>query len=160
MGVLEEQICISIKFWHNPNSEWQFLLTYLLYFLFLMPFFKVLKNSELKYKFFEKSWCTQNQNFWTFCPINSNMTMKNFRGIGFLCFGTSCMDIPKPWGSRKKIFMIIFEFFGQFYFQNDVFKLQDILLWGDLSIPWNELESFQTFLILQIWDKPEVLKIF
>jgi hypothetical protein len=44
--------------------------------------------------------------------------------------------------------MAIFEFVGQFFFQNDVFKLRALD------------QSFQIFLILQISDKPEVIKRF
>jgi hypothetical protein len=54
--------------------------------------------------------------------------------------------------------MTIFEFIGTFYSQNFVFKLREVL--GSeysFSIP---LGSFQTILILQVWDKPEVFKIF
>jgi hypothetical protein len=57
--------------------------------------------------------------------------------------------------------MVIFEFFGQFFFQNDVLKLQEGF--SELEIRvflGNGLGSFQTFLILQISNKPDVLKIF
>jgi hypothetical protein len=57
--------------------------------------------------------------------------------------------------------MTVFEFFGQFFFQNDVFKLQEVI--SELEIrEFLEigLGSFQSFLILQIWDKPGVLKRF
>jgi hypothetical protein len=58
-------------------------------------------------------------------------------------------------------FITIYEFVGQFFFQNDVFKLQEVF--SDLEIRvflGNGLESFQTFLILQIQDELEVLKRF
>jgi hypothetical protein len=58
------------------------------------------------------------------------------------------------------MFMVIFEFVGQFFFQNDVFKIQeDFSGHGIRVFLKNELGSFQTFLILQISDKPEMLKI-
>jgi hypothetical protein len=59
------------------------------------------------------------------------------------------------------IFMIIFELFGQFFFQNDVFKLQeDFSELGIRVFLEDGLGGFQTFLILQIWDKLEKLKTF
>jgi hypothetical protein len=64
---------------------------------------------------------------------------------------------PYTW----KIFMTIFELVGQFFFQNNIFKLQEDF--SELRIRVileNGIGSFQTFLILQIWDKPEVLKRF
>jgi hypothetical protein len=64
---------------------------------------------------------------------------------------------PYTW----KIFMTIFEFVGQFFFQNDVFEIQeDFSELGIRVFLENGLGSFQTFLILQIWDKTEVLKRF
>jgi hypothetical protein len=57
--------------------------------------------------------------------------------------------------------MAIFEFVGQFFFQNDGFKLQEVF--SELEIRVfieNGLISFQTFHILQISDKPKVLKLF
>jgi hypothetical protein len=59
------------------------------------------------------------------------------------------------------IFMTVFEFIGQFCFQNNIFKLQEVF--SELGIRVfleNGLENFQTFLILQILDKPEMLKRF
>jgi hypothetical protein len=61
----------------------------------------------------------------------------------------------------EKIFMAVFAFIGQFFFQNNVFKLQEIF--SELEIIVfieNGLGSFQPFLILQISDKPEALKRF
>jgi hypothetical protein len=58
----------------------------------------------------------------------------------------------------RKIFMTIFEFIGQFFFQNVIYKLQKYL--SELGIKVfleNGLGSFLTFLILQIRDKLEVL---
>jgi hypothetical protein len=47
--------------------------------------------------------------------------------------------------------MIIFEFIGQFFFQNDVFKLQEVFLEHRIRVfRENGLGSFQTFLISQI----------
>jgi hypothetical protein len=64
---------------------------------------------------------------------------------------------PYAW----KIFITLFELFGQFFFQNDIFKLQeDFSELGIRVILENDIGSFQTFLILQIWDEPEVLKRF
>jgi hypothetical protein len=64
---------------------------------------------------------------------------------------------PYTW----KIFMTIFKFVGQFFFQNDVFKLQeDFSELGLIVFLKNGIGSFQTFLILHIWDKREVLKRF
>jgi hypothetical protein len=52
-------------------------------------------------------------------------------------------------------------FNGQFFFQNDVFNLQKYFSEHEIRVfIENELESFHTFFILQIWDKPEVIKIF
>jgi hypothetical protein len=59
---------------------------------------------------------------------------------------------------KRKFFINIFEFIGQFYFQSDIFKLQEFV--SELGITVfreNGLGSFQTFLILQIWEKPELL---
>jgi hypothetical protein len=55
----------------------------------------------------------------------------------------------------EKIFITVFEFIGQFYFQNDVFIRQEVF--SELE---NGLGIFHTFLILQILDKPQVLKRF
>jgi hypothetical protein len=60
--------------------------------------------------------------------------------------------------SWEKFFMAIFEFVGQFLFRNVVFKLQEDF--SEHGILENGLGSFQTFIILQILDKPEVLKRF
>jgi hypothetical protein len=47
--------------------------------------------------------------------------------------------------------MTIFEFVGQFFFQNDVFEIQeDFSELGIRVFLENGLGSFQTFLILQI----------
>jgi hypothetical protein len=51
----------------------------------------------------------------------------------------------------EKIFTAIFEFFGQFFFQNDVFNLQkDFSEHGITVFIENGLESFQKFPISQI----------
>jgi hypothetical protein len=57
--------------------------------------------------------------------------------------------------------MTVFEFIGQCLLQNDVFKLQEVFseLQNTVFLE-NGAGSFQTFLILQISDKPEVLKRF
>jgi hypothetical protein len=55
----------------------------------------------------------------------------------------------------------VFEFNGQFFFQNDVFKLQEVFSELEIRVFLeNILGSFQSFLILQISDKLEVLKRF
>jgi hypothetical protein len=55
--------------------------------------------------------------------------------------------------------MTIFEFVGQFIFQNDVFKLQENFSGLGIRVFLeNEMRSFQTFFILQILNKPELLK--
>jgi hypothetical protein len=52
---------------------------------------------------------------------------------------------------ERKIFMTIFEFIRQFYFQNDDFKLQKVFSELEIRvILGNELESFQIFIILQM----------
>jgi hypothetical protein len=51
--------------------------------------------------------------------------------------------------------------YGNLFFQNDDFKLQEVFLDVEITIfLGNGLGSFQKFLILQISDKPEVLKRF
>jgi hypothetical protein len=47
--------------------------------------------------------------------------------------------------------MAVFEFIGQFFFQNDVFKLQEVFSELEIRVFLkNGLISFQKFLILQI----------
>jgi hypothetical protein len=54
------------------------------------------------------------------------------------------MKIP-----RKKKFMTIFEFIGQFFLTNDVFKLQEVFSELGIKVFFeNGLEYFQAFLIL------------
>jgi hypothetical protein len=53
--------------------------------------------------------------------------------------------------TRDKFFIAIFEFIRQYFFQNDVFKIQEVFL--ELAIRVfleNGLGNFQTFLICQI----------
>jgi hypothetical protein len=53
--------------------------------------------------------------------------------------------------NSETFFMSIFEFIGEFYFQNDIFKLLKVV--SELEIRAfleNGLENFQKFLILQI----------
>jgi hypothetical protein len=51
----------------------------------------------------------------------------------------------------RKIFMTIVEFIGQFFFQNNVFKHQEIFSELEIRVfAENGLESFQLYLILQI----------
>jgi hypothetical protein len=55
--------------------------------------------------------------------------------------------------------MVIFEFVGQFFFQNDAFKLQEDFSEHVIrTFLENGLRSFQKFHILQISDKTEVQK--
>jgi hypothetical protein len=65
---------------------------------------------------------------------------------------------PKLW----KVFLeTSFEFIGQFFFQNYVFKFQEIVPeLGIIVFLENGTESFQRFLILQIRDKLEMLTRF
>jgi hypothetical protein len=61
----------------------------------------------------------------------------------------------------NKFFITVFEFIGQFFFQNDVFKLQKDFSKHEIRVFLEKrLGCFQTFLILQIWDKPDVLETF
>jgi hypothetical protein len=61
---------------------------------------------------------------------------------------------PYTWN----IFMPIFEFVGRFFFQNDVYKLQeDFSQCGMRVFLDNGLGSYKAFRILQIWDKTEVI---
>jgi hypothetical protein len=61
----------------------------------------------------------------------------------------------------KKFFMTIFDFIEQFSFQNDVSNFQEAFSELKMRVFLkNGLGSFQAFLILKIWDKPEKLKWF
>jgi hypothetical protein len=86
--------------------------------------------------------------------------------MGFIVLGL-LVECPKTMKFRdlqrilswKKIFITVFEFIGQFFFQNDVFKLQGVFLEPEIRIFLeNRFGSFQIFLILKILKKPEVLK--
>jgi hypothetical protein len=51
----------------------------------------------------------------------------------------------------EEFFIAVFEFIGQFFFQNDIFKLQEVFSELEIRVFLeNEAGSFQTFLILQI----------
>jgi hypothetical protein len=51
----------------------------------------------------------------------------------------------------EEFFMTVFEFIGQFFFRNDVFKHQEVFSELEIRVFLeNGLGSFQTFLILQI----------
>jgi hypothetical protein len=66
-----------------------------------------------------------------------------------------------PSTSGSWFFMTVFEFIWQFFFQNDVFKLEEVFSeHGIRAFHKKGLGSFQKFLNLQIWDKPDVLKTF
>jgi hypothetical protein len=55
----------------------------------------------------------------------------------------------------------IFEFVGQFFFQNDAFKLQEVFSELEIRVFLeNGLGSFQALLIFQMSDKPAVLEKF
>jgi hypothetical protein len=57
--------------------------------------------------------------------------------------------------------MEVFEFFGQFFLQNDVFDLQEAFSELEIGVFFgNGAGSFQTFFILQMSDKLQVLKRF
>jgi hypothetical protein len=61
----------------------------------------------------------------------------------------------------EKKFMAVFEYIGPFFFQSDIFKLQEVFSEHGIRVFLEKrLICFQTFLILKIWDKPEVLKRF
>jgi hypothetical protein len=61
----------------------------------------------------------------------------------------------------KKFYFDRFCFIGQFFFEHDIFKLQEVFSeCGIRALLEKGLVSFQIFLILQIWDKPDVLKTF
>jgi hypothetical protein len=90
--------------------------------------------------------------------MNSKMAMKNFSHERLPCASVYKQEVPKVWKPYTyKMFMTIFEFF----LQNNVFKLkEDFSEHGIRVFLENGLRSFQTFLILQITDKSEVLKRF
>jgi hypothetical protein len=83
----------------------------------------------------EKICCSLKTSFWKKnCPINLKTIMKKFsherlpcKSLYFMVLGYPCKK-SQNYGSLYtwKIFMHIFEFFGQFFFQNDVFKLQEV----------------------------------
>jgi hypothetical protein len=87
------------------------------------------------------------------------MAMKIFQDFLLGCLKTIKFRDLQENLSWEKFFITVFEFIGQLFFQNDVFKLQEVF--SEIKIRvflQNGLESFQTFLMLKISDKPEVLK--
>jgi hypothetical protein len=51
----------------------------------------------------------------------------------------------------KKFFINVFEIIGEFFFENDVFKFQDVFSEHGITVFLDKgLGSFQKFLILQI----------
>jgi hypothetical protein len=83
---------------------------------------------------------------------------KFFRHKGFHSFGTSCLDVLKP---RRNFSWPLLTLLDHFSSKMMFFKLQEVF--SDLGIKVfleNGLGSFRSFLILQIWDKPEVLERF
>jgi hypothetical protein len=61
----------------------------------------------------------------------------------------------------EKFFIAVIGFIGQFCFQNDVFKLQEVIFELEIRVfLGNGLGSFQKFIILQNKDQPEVLTRF
>jgi hypothetical protein len=92
---------------------------------------------------------------------------ENFSGVSivwdFLLGCSKTIKFRDLQGSlfREKISMMVFDFMGQFFFRNDVFKLQEVFSELEIRVFLeNGLGSFQTFLILQISDKPEALERF
>jgi hypothetical protein len=102
-------------------------------------------------------WITQ-ANKYFFRELNSTI-FNWFWAVDYYCvlgFFPSCQVSEK-----KKFFITVFEFIRQFFFQNEVFQLQEVLSELEIRVFLeNGLGSFQTYLILQIWDNPEVLKRF
>jgi hypothetical protein len=80
--------------------------------------------------------------------------MKNFSHVRLPCKSLNFMVLGYPRKKsqnyeKKNFFMTIFELVRHFFFQNDVFKLQeDFSELGIRVFLVNGLESFQTFLIL------------
>jgi hypothetical protein len=68
-----------------------------------------------------------------------------------ICKISNAWKLPSSFSLKSHHEVQNFTIIGQFFFQNDVFKL---------LLDFSELGSFQTFLNLQIWDKPKVLKRF
>jgi hypothetical protein len=65
------------------------------------------------------------------------------------------------WSLKISFWNIIFEFDVQLFFQNVVFKLREVFSELEIRVFLeNGLGIFHTFLILQISDKPKVLKRF
>jgi hypothetical protein len=105
----------------------------------------------------EKSSWSLKTSFWKKdCPTNSKMAMKNFSHERIPCKSLNFMVLGHPSNTSQnygnpcswKIFMAIIEFVGQFFFQNDVFKLQkDFSEHGIRKFFRNGLGSFQVFLI-------------
>jgi hypothetical protein len=88
------------------------------------------------------------------CPINSCESL-NFKVLWHPFMKSQNYGNPYTW----TFFTTIFQFAGQFFFQNAVFKPQeDFLELGIRVFLVIGLECFETFFILQIWDKPVVLK--
>jgi hypothetical protein len=93
------------------------------------------------------------------CLINSKIAKENlyFMVLGYTSKKSQKLGNPYAW----KFLMSIFELVGRFFFQNDSFNLQEEFKeFGIRVILENGIGSFQTFLILQIWDKPQMLKRF
>jgi ubiquitin C-terminal hydrolase len=98
----------------------------------------------------------QVQSSWS-VKTNSKMAMKNFsherlrcKPLNFMVLGHPCKK-SQNYGNHYtlKMFMAIFEFVGQFFFQNDVFKLQEDFSEHEMRVFLeNGLRIFQKFLIL------------
>jgi hypothetical protein len=85
--------------------------------------------------------------------INSKMVMKNSSLVRLPCKSLNFMVLghPSKHSQNYRYPYTIFQFVGQFFFQNDVFKLQENFSELDIRVFLeNGLGSFQTFLILQI----------
>jgi hypothetical protein len=91
------------------------------------------RNTLIPY--FEKSSGSLKTIFWKkIYSTNSKIVMTIFQTQGFLWSWDFLLGYPKTMKFRdllgsltwKKFFMNVFEFIGQFFFQNDVFKLKEV----------------------------------
>jgi hypothetical protein len=108
----------------------------------------------------DKSSWSFKTSFWKkIYPKNSKIAMTIFQTQGFLWFWDFLLEYPKTIKFRdfqgsltwKKLFMAVFEFIGQFFFQNDIYKLQEVFSEHEIRVFLEKgLGSFQAFLILQI----------
>jgi hypothetical protein len=94
---------------------------------------------------------------------------KFFRRRGFFGFETSCLDMLKPWSSeiylealRGRNFLWPFlNLLDNLSSKMMFLKIQEIFSEHEIRVFLEKGHgSFQTFLILQFWNKPDVLKTF